>query len=67
MKYNNPRSKCVSISQRNKKSAEIVEEYSMEWNMDFAPTLWKLVDRFDYLNKKLKNSNWAVLQEMAEL
>ena len=63
---NEPRAKCLSISSRNRSSNDTIEDYSMQWDLDYSNTLFKIVDCYDRLIKWLKGHKWAVMQEYIE-
>tara|TARA_B000000557_G_scaffold257079_1_gene249998 strand:+ start:658 stop:831 length:174 start_codon:yes stop_codon:yes gene_type:complete len=41
------RSKCLSVSQRNMKTLDVVDDYSLEWNTDFASTIFRIIREYD--------------------
>ena len=45
------RSVCLSVSKRNKKMLDIVDDYSLEWNLDKAPTIFRIIREFDKMQK----------------
>lgn len=45
------RSVCLSVSKRNKKMLDIVDDYSLEWNLDKAPTIFRIIKEYDNLKK----------------
>lgn len=45
------RSVCLSVSKRNKKMLDIVDDYSLEWNLDKAPTIFRIIREYDKLKK----------------
>ncbi len=67
MKYSNPRMRCISISEKNRSKEEIVDDYATEWDLAYAPTLWRIVKEYDVIIKRLKSSKWQILQEVAKV
>ena len=44
-----PRSKCLSVSRRNRPSWDIIESYSMEWDIPFAQAVFRIAKEYDQM------------------
>jgi len=49
------RSVCLSVSRRNQRVLDIVDDYSLEWGLDRAPTIFRIAREYDALVKKNLN------------
>ena len=45
------RTMCLSVSKRNKTSMEMVEDYSLEFNLNTAQTIFRIVREYDKMLK----------------
>jgi len=43
---------CLSVSKRNQHTLDIVDDYSLEWGLDRAPTLFRIAREYDRLRKQ---------------
>jgi hypothetical protein len=43
---------CLYVSRRNMKVVDIIEDYSLEFNLGLAPTIFRIVKEYDELKKK---------------
>jgi len=43
---------CLSVSKRNQNTLEIVDDYSLEWGLERAPTLFRIAREYDRLRKQ---------------
>ena len=39
---------CLSVSKRNQKYLDLVDDYSMEFNMNKTQTIFKMVKEYNY-------------------
>ena len=58
------RSRCLSVSKKNKAKYDIAEDYALQWGMDIAPTIFRIIGEYDTLTKKIKDSKWAIMQDL---
>jgi hypothetical protein len=58
--------KCLSISKRNKRSKEIINEYSLQWDSGFSQTIFRMADEYDNLIKRIKDNKWQIVRELVE-
>ena len=54
MQLKEPRSKCLSVSKRNQDTWDIIDSYSMEWNIPYAQAVFRMAREY----KQMKN--WSV-------
>ena len=45
------RTMCLSVSKRNKTAMEMVEDYSLEFNLNTAQTIFRIVREYDKMLK----------------
>ena len=50
----NSRTICLSVSERNKKYMDIIEEYMDEFNLNKAQTIFRIIVEYDKLRKNGK-------------
>lgn len=43
---------CLYVSKRNMNVVDIIEDYSLEFNLGLAPTIFRIVREYDELKKK---------------
>tara|TARA_X000001382_G_scaffold56513_1_gene38684 strand:- start:487 stop:678 length:192 start_codon:yes stop_codon:yes gene_type:complete len=43
---------CLYVSRRNMNVIDIIEDYSLEFNLGLAPTIFRIVREYDELKKK---------------
>ena len=58
--------KYLSISKRNKRSKEIINEYSLQWDSGFSQTIFRMADEYDNLIKRIKDNKWQIVRELVE-
>ena len=51
MKTNEPRSKCLSVSRSNKDADDIIDSYSLKWNMPYAQTIFRMAREYNQMIK----------------
>tara|TARA_Y100001938_G_scaffold149309_1_gene235724 strand:- start:832 stop:1047 length:216 start_codon:yes stop_codon:yes gene_type:complete len=62
-KRNVERSRILSISERNKQTMDIVEEFQTEWNMGFSPTIFRVINDYKRIRNKIESHPWTVVRE----
>ena len=62
-KRNVERSRILSISERNKHTMDIVEEFQTEWNMGFSPTIFRVINDYKRIRNKIESHPWTVVRE----
>jgi hypothetical protein len=45
------RSMCLSVSKRNQRLMDIVDDYSMQFNLNTAQTIFRIVKEYDQMKK----------------
>ena len=45
------RAMCLSVSKRNKPFMDMVEDYSLQFNMNTAQTIFRIVKEYDQMKK----------------
>ena len=45
------RSMCLSVSKRNQRLMDIVDHYSMQFNLNTAQTIFRIVKEYDQMKK----------------
>lgn len=43
---------CLSVSKRNQKVIDTIDDYSLEWGLDRAPTIFRIAREYDAIVKK---------------
>ena len=62
-KRNVERSRILSISERNKQTMDIVEEFQTEWNMGFSPTIFRVINDYKRIRNKIESHPWTIVRE----
>ena len=66
MQTNTKRMKMLSISKKNQKLLDTIEDFGDEWDTCFSDTMFKATDELYKLRKKLMNNKWAVVRQLVE-
>lgn len=45
------RSMCLSVSKKNQRVMDMVEDYSMQFNLNTAQTIFRIVREYDQMKK----------------
>jgi len=45
------RSMCLSVSKRNQRLMDVVDDYSMQFNLNTAQTIFRIVKEYDQMKK----------------
>lgn len=51
MKATEPRSKCLSVSRNNKDADEIIDSYSLKWNLPYSQTIFRIAREYNQMIK----------------
>ena len=51
MQATEPRSKCLSVSKRNQDAWDIIDSYSMEWNVAYAQAIFRITREYRQMKK----------------
>jgi len=51
MKATGPRSKCLSVSRSNKDADEIIDSYSLKWNLPYSQTIFRIAREYNQMIK----------------
>ena len=51
MKATEPRSKCLSVSRSNKDADEIIDSYSLKWNLPYSQTIFRIAREYNQMIK----------------
>jgi hypothetical protein len=45
------RAMCLSVSKRNKRTMDMVEDYSLQFNLNTSQTIFRIVREYDQMKK----------------
>jgi hypothetical protein len=45
------RAMCLSVSKRNKRTMDMVESYSLQFNLNTAQTIFRIIREYDQMKK----------------
>ena len=49
MKTKEPRSKCLSVSRSNKDADNIIDSYSLEWDLPYSQTVFRMAREYNQM------------------
>jgi len=51
MKTKEPRTKCLSVSRCNKDADDIIESYSLKWNIPYSQAVFRMAREYNQMIK----------------
>ena len=62
---NSQRMKMVSISKKNQKLLDTIDDFGDEWELGFSGTIFKAIEEYYKLRSKVVNHKGAIVTELA--